>query len=84
MKTFCWMPVVIYNYAPQWKKAKGNRLGAEETCPRCRNRVHYFLAYVCDSILFVEHNKHYAFKCPICPNFEQISKELANAIMRGN
>ena len=76
------MPVVVYSYVQKWNKAKGNHLRAEETCPRCKNRVQYFLAYACDSTFFVEHNKQYAFKCPICPNFNEISKELANSIMR--
>jgi len=58
-------------------------------CPRCNNDVEYFLAW--DSTggfglfppLMVETGKIYAYKCPICPNFDLISNEVAKAIIKG-
>jgi hypothetical protein len=71
-----------------WKKVKGNFTKPESFCPRCTNKVSYFLVWDGSEagllgILTYKYAKFYAYKCPICPNFEEVSVEVAKAIMRG-
>ena len=56
-------------------------------CPRCNNKVEYQLVWDGEGIGFgdfdlITTKRAYAFKCPICPNFDAISNEVAKAIMR--
>jgi hypothetical protein len=74
-----------YNF--EWKPVKGNFRQEEITCPRCNNKVQYQLCFDGDGfgfpgILTYKFNKQYAYKCPICPNFEVISNEVVKAILR--
>jgi len=76
-----------YNF--DWKPVKGNLRQEEITCPRCNNKVQYQLCCDGDGIGFpglltYKYNKQYAYKCPICPNFEVVSKEVAKAILRSS
>ena len=71
----------------EWKPVKGGFKKEQQKCPRCNNIVHYFLA--CDggfdlfSILESPYSKRYAYKCPICPNFEPVDDQVAKAIIKG-
>jgi phage FluMu protein Com len=72
----------------EWKVAKTSYRREAEKCPRCNNVTHYQLVWDADGIglpgiLTFKYNKQYALKCPICPNVNAISKEVAEAIMRG-
>lgn len=67
---------------------KGGHQKDYGVCPRCNNNKPYKLVYDASEyglvgILTFKYNKMYAFKCPVCPNFEYISKELAQAIIKG-
>lgn len=82
------MTINLNRFHFKWKPVKGDFKMAEKYCPRCNNRVQYFLAYDGDGIGFpgiwtYTYSKHYAYKCPICPNFEEISNEVAKAIIKG-
>jgi hypothetical protein len=68
-----------YRYYHLWRAVKGEHKKELKPCPRCSNNVHYYLAYDVVDFFF----KIYAYKCPICPNFEPIPKELATAIIKG-
>jgi hypothetical protein len=75
-----------YNF--EWKKVKGNFEKEEQICPRCKNNVKYSLCFDGDEIgllgvLTYKYSKKYVYKCPICPNFEEVSNELAKAIIKG-
>ena len=77
-----------YNNFYAWKDAKGARVKDFGVCPRCQNSKPYKLVYDSNEygfpgLLSFKYNKKYAFKCPICPNFELISNELAKAIIKG-
>ena len=79
---------VINNRLANWKPVKGNYTQAKKICPRCNNNVSYELAWDGDGygmpgIWTFKYNKIYVFKCPICPNFEPLSKESAKAILKG-
>jgi predicted nucleic acid-binding Zn ribbon protein len=70
----------------KWVKVKGISVKPLSTCPRCQNNVKYEL--VSDGVgvglpgfWTFKYNKVYAYKCPVCPNFEEITKELAKAII---
>jgi hypothetical protein len=82
------MTININRLNNEWKAVKGNFTKEETVCPRCNNRVAYILSYDADGfgmpgILTFKYNKHYAYKCPICPNFEAVSTEVAKAIING-
>jgi hypothetical protein len=78
----------IYRYEYDWKNVKGNLKSPLKLCPRCGNNVCYQLVFDGDGYGFpglwtFKYNKIYAFKCPICPNYELVEKELAKAIIKG-
>lgn len=81
------MVYVERNYY-EWKKEKGNHLKPMEICKRCSNQVQYALCSDGDGIGFpglwtFKYNKRYAFVCPVCPNFEEVPRELARALIKG-
>jgi len=81
------MSIYVDRYQWDWKPVAGSIRRAQQVCPRCRNQVQYFLAYDGDGyglpgILTFKLKQHYAFKCPICPNFDKVAKEEAKSIIR--
>lgn len=73
-----------------WKAVKGNYSKKSLVCPRCHNQVDYYFAYAATGFfglfgpaLSVATSKTYAYKCPVCPNVEEVSDEVAKAIKRG-
>lgn len=79
----------IISYTHNWKDVKGNHSKEYGQCPRCHNNDNYKLVYDASEYGFVgvlsfKYNKQYAFKCPICPNFDYISNELAKSIIKGS
>lgn len=78
----------VYRNELEWKRVRGDHQKEEQVCARCNNKVRYFLAFDGNEvgllgILTYKYAVHYAYKCPICPNFEEVSKEVAKAIMKG-
>jgi hypothetical protein len=72
----------------KWKRAKGNHAKPKQRCPRCNNEVNFELLYdgpglAFGTLQFFTYPNVHAYKCPICPYFEPISKELAPAIIKG-
>jgi hypothetical protein len=82
------MAIYTNSYNPNWKKVSGNYKKELEKCTRCGNNVQYEMCFESEgvgfgnAVLFAT-KKYYAYKCPICPNFEPIPSELAKAIMKG-
>lgn len=79
----------IYNYTYNWKPVKGNFPKKQILCPQCNNTTEYFLAWDGNEFGFpglftVTTSKVYAYKCPICPAYEELSAEIAKAIIKGN
>lgn len=77
-----------YRAHPVWHQARVPYQGEPITCPRCHNETRYVLVWDADEfgfpgLLAFKYNKRYALKCPICPNFELLSKEVATAILKG-
>ena len=82
------MTINRYRYYNKWRFVKGNHIKDFGTCARCNNHKPYQLVYDANEagligILTFKYNRIYAFKCPICPNFELIEDELAKAIIKG-
>ena len=80
------MSVYVDRHNWDWKPVPGNVKKKPQACPRCNNQVQYFLAYDGDGwgfpgIWTFKLKQHYAFKCPICPNFEPLAKEEAKALL---
>lgn len=78
--------MAIYCY--KWKRVRGGYLRESQMCPRCNNVVRFELVWDSDgvgigSFFLIYFKKIYAYKCPICPNFELVSNELVKAIKRG-
>lgn len=82
------MAMYINDYSANWKKdADGIKKKEKQKCVRCNNEVNYELVWESESIglagfQFINLRKFYAFKCPICPNFEPLEKELVKALKR--
>ena len=77
-----------WSYQANWKKVKGNFKKQLAVCSRCNNSVQYELCYESEGIGFggavlFATSKYYVYKCPICPNVEPLSTEVAKAIMKG-
>ncbi len=78
------MTVHIFRNNHIWKKVAGNYEKKDCVCPRCKNKVNYILCFDFDSLWSVfKYNHIYAYKCPICPNYDEISEQLAKAIIKG-
>lgn len=76
------MSIHTFRHFHKWKVVKGNFLKDLCICTRCNNNVNYILCFDSDTLWHVlKYNKVYAYKCPVCPNFEEISAELAKAII---
>ena len=80
------MGVYASRYKWDWKPIAGSVQSEEKICPRCKNHVRYFLAYDGDGYGFpgiwtFKLKQHYAFKCPVCPNFESVEKREAKSII---
>ena len=80
------MSVYVDRHNWDWKPVPGNVKKKPQACPRSNNQVQYFLAYDGDGwgfpgIWTFKLKQHYAFKCPICPNFEPLAKEEAKALL---
>jgi len=72
----------------EWKKVRGSYKKEKQKCSRCNNIVQYELSYDGNEfgfpgLLSYKFSKVYAYKCPICPNFEAVENEVAKAIMKG-
>lgn len=70
-----------------WTPVPGPFKQKVQCCPRCNNQVQYVLAYDGEGWGFpgmwtYKLKQHYAYKCPICPNFEPVSKDEAKSIIR--
>lgn len=82
------MAVYIYSHAPNWKQDKDKiKKEVKQICPRCNNSVNYELVWDSESIgiaglQLLNLKKYYAFKCPICPNFEPLTSEVVKALRR--
>lgn len=78
------MGINTYRNFYVWKVVGSDLIKPLCVCPRCNNKVNYILCFDCDRLWDIfKYNKIYAFKCPVCPNFEEISEELAKAIIKG-
>lgn len=82
------MTVNLYRYHANWKEVKGSHKREKQICPRCNNEVQYALVTDGDGFGFpgiwtYKYSKYYAFKCPICPNYEDVTNEVAKAIIKG-
>lgn len=82
------MAIYTTSYKFNWKPVKGNVPKKHMTCPRCNNEVDYFLAWDGEGMgiggaTFLTFKKAYVYKCPICPNYEELSQEVAKAIIKG-
>ena len=76
----------IYRNYPVFFKVKGDITETEKICTRCDNKVAYELVYIADGVGFpgiwtLKYNKHYFYKCPICPNYDPVDKEVAKALI---
>lgn len=82
------MTIYMHSYKLNWTKVCGDYKKEMQTCPRCGNDVAYELCYESDgvgiaNVILFAIKKYYAYKCPICPNFELVPSELAKAILKG-
>ncbi len=82
------MTTNLYRYSSNWKEVKGGFKKEKQICPRCNNSVQYVLVSDGDGIGFpgiwtYKYSKFYAYKCPICPNHEDVPNEVAKAIIKG-
>ena len=82
------MAIYTNSYKANWKKVKGNYKKEKQVCERCKNEVEYELCSESEGIGFggmvlLSTKNFYVYKCPICPNIEPISNELAKAILKG-
>lgn len=81
------MAIYSTRYDHVWKDVKENIEKNElEECPRCHNEVRYKLVWDSGGIglagvTLINTNKIYAYKCPICPNFVPVDKEVAKALI---
>ena len=68
-----------FSTTPKWKDVRNNKITNKNlTCKRCQNSVEYkFMQGSMGSS-----SKFYAFKCPICPEFELLDDSVAKAIMK--
>jgi hypothetical protein len=83
------MSIYVHRQNWDWKPATGKVKKEPQKCPRCNNDVQYFLVYDGDGlglpgIWTLKMKQHYAFKCPICPNFVPVAKEEAKALISGS
>ena len=81
------MAVYSTRYSADWKLVKGNFTKSKQLCSRCNNEVSYQLVWDGDGIGMpgiwtLKYKKYYAFKCPICPQFEPVSAETVKAVMK--
>jgi len=79
----------IYRSRHDWKPVNGGSRTKAVLCPRCKNEVEYYLAWDgtgwgVPGIFTIAITKVYAFKCPICPCYEELSAEVAKAIVKGD
>lgn len=70
-----------------WRQVSHGYPRKKQVCPRCGNEVEYVLVMDYSEFglfwpLAIKYNKHYAYKCPICPNYDLIPNELAKAIIK--
>jgi hypothetical protein len=77
----------VYNYTYHWKPVKKVIKTKRMLCLRCHNSAEFFLAWDSNGIgipgLFtLPTSKVYAYKCPICPCYEEVSAEVAKGIMK--
>jgi hypothetical protein len=82
------MAIYTTQYNFNWKPVKGNYTKPKQLCPRCNNEVQYSLVWDGEGIGFggfnlINTRKAYAFKCPICPNYDAVTNEVAKAILKG-
>lgn len=81
------MAIYITRQNFEWKEEKNGIEKSElQDCPRCKNKVRYRLAWDSEGIGIAGFNvintkKVYAYKCPICPHFEPLDREVAKAII---
>jgi ribosomal protein S27AE len=76
----------VYNNTYNWKPVEKVVQTKRMLCPRCHNAAEFFLAWDGNGIgipgLFTfATSKVYAYKCPICPAYEEVSAQVAKAIM---
>ena len=67
-----------------WKVVKNSKTTPRK-CKRCNNDVEYELVKDSAGIEFftmtiLPTNAYYAIKCPICPEFEQVSRSVAKSL----
>jgi hypothetical protein len=82
------MAMFVSSYKANWKKVKGDYKKEKQICERCSNEVQYELCKENEGLGFgglvmVATKNFYVYKCPICPNIEPLSNEVAKAIMKG-
>ena len=80
--------ITIHNANYNWKPVKGCCQKKAVRCERCNNNTERFLAwdgngYGIPGILTFSPVKIYAWKCPICPAYEDVEREVAKAIIKG-
>ena len=74
------MSIYVDRHNWDWTPVRRNLEKSSQVCPRCNNQVKYFLAFDGEAWGFLgvwtfKRKQHYAFKCPICPNFEPVAKQ---------
>lgn len=82
------MGVYTYRAHHEWTPVEPKRVRRIEKCNRCGNTVQYFLAYDGDAWGFPglwtkKLKQKYAWVCPVCPNFSELSKSEAKIIIEG-
>ena len=82
------MGMYVNSYSANWRKVKGNFKSSKQLCPRCNNQVEYDLCSDSEGVGFggivmFATKTYYVYKCPICPNIEPVSNEVAKAIIKG-
>ena len=77
------MTMRVYRHYEDWTPVKGDFRQPAKTCPRCGNHVQYALCYEGEQWLLWGRKKAqvFAYKCPICPNYEIVEMEVAKAII---
>ncbi len=80
------MSIYTYRSQHEWTPVSPKKVRKLSKCIRCANNVQYVLAYDGDAwgfpgIWTKKLKEKYAWVCPICPNFIEITKAEAKAIL---
>jgi predicted nucleic-acid-binding Zn-ribbon protein len=73
---------------PKWDILKPN-MSKSMKCPRCGNTGEFNMSVGSTSYFHlgftkVRNDKQYAYKCPICPYYEEVLEEVVKALAKRN